>query len=334
MASTDRTICTFCTTYAIAIATCTSCTEQLCELCVATHKSARMFKGHDVVTMSPGPDQARSTYKDITEDKCVLCNRDYIGFYCEKHDYVGCGACTRRHHTLCGENVSDLLDTDTLKIPTSKLDKLRSESSKFDDEIDEAEIYVSRNTNTCRDEEAKCLADVKSFRARIDKELNQLQSKIEQGIRDTYRDIEKKQNQEASDLFGSAKKSNHQFKEELDTASERNQPTRVYIIYRRSINSIEKFRSEIERLKRSIHVEKLEFTPDQTLKATMLSKVKSFGSIGIRVVGSEEAPMTEAQSYAGHGASKQGVRQYCFLYYSKYPLIHTTTICYEQTLSC
>ena len=53
MASTDRTICTFCTTDAIAIATCTSCTEQLCELCVATHKSARMFKGHDVVTMSP-----------------------------------------------------------------------------------------------------------------------------------------------------------------------------------------------------------------------------------------------------------------------------------------
>ena len=305
MTSTDQTICTFCTTDAVAIATCNSCDEHLCKPCVATHKSARMFKGHDVVTMSPSLDQTRSTYKDITEEICPTCTRVCIVFYCGNHDYVGCGACTMRHHKLC-KNVTDLLDTNTVKIPTSKLDKLKSDTYTFDDELDEAELYVGRNTNTCSDDKAKCLSDVKSFRASIDKELDQLQSKMEKDIHDTYRDIEK-QNQEASDLCGSAKKKNHQFKEGLEKTSERNQPVRVYLYYQRAKRTLEQFRTEIDEYKRSFNMETNEFTPNKVLKETMLSKVKSFGSIAIKVEGSDEAPITETQSDAGNGASKQQV---------------------------
>jgi len=304
MATRSDLTCAFCTTDSVAIATCHHCKELLCKRCFEIHKSARVYQRHKVVLLGTGEDHLNNTYRDITEEMCITCTRECIAFYCETHDYVGCGACTMRHHKLC-KNVTDLSDTNNVKIPTSKLDQLKSDTYKFDDEIGQDKIYIGRNTNTCSDDKAKCLTDVKSFRASIDKELDQLQSKMEKDIHDTYRDIEK-QNQEASDLCGSAKKKNHQFKEELETTSERNQPVRVYLYYKRGKHTIEKFRAEISKYKR-FKMETYEFTPNNVLKTTMLSKVKSFGSIAIKVEGSDEAPITETQPDAGNGASKQQV---------------------------
>ena len=231
---------------------------------------------------------------DITESKCSTCNWDMTEFYCENHDYVGCGSCILRLHKNC-QNIADLLDNNIVKLPTSTLDQVRSDIYKFDEEIDEAARHIGRNTDKCNGDKAKCLSDVNSFRASIDKELDNLQSKMEKDINDKYCNIEKR-NHEASDLCQTTQTKNHQFKDELETTSERKHPARIYLIYRRAKHAMKKFRHEIEKDTLDARMETYEFVADETLNTTMLSKVKSFGSIGIKVVQSEEAPIKASQS--------------------------------------
>ena len=249
-------------------------------------------------------DQSSSYQNDITERKCLTCNRDLIAFYCENDDYVGCGSCIMRNHKHC-QNVTDLLDNNIVKLPASELDKVRSDIYKFDEEIDETERHVGRNAHTCNGNKVKCLSDVKSFRAIIDKELDNLQSKIEQDIKDKYSNIEKR-HQEASDLCRTTQTRNHQFKNELETTSERKHPARIYLVYRQAKHAMEKFRHELEKDTVDARMETYEFIANETLNTTMLSKVKSFGTIRIKVVGSEEAPNTESQvSESKHGSKAQ-----------------------------
>ena len=236
---------------------------------------------HNVVLLNVGGDHRL----DITDEKCQTCARDFIAFYCENHNYIGCGTCTMQSHRRC-EYVIDLTDDTNIQIQPDKLDAVTSDMYKFDNDIDEAEINVDRSTTLCKEDKAKCLSDVNDFRVSLDNELDQIHSHMETDIHATYIDIEQR-NQTAANTCKTARRINQQCKDELETTCKRYQPRRFYLAFRRATNVIEKFRPNIEKAKRDGPYETYAFIPDQTLKDTILSNVKNFGSIDIKG-GSEE----------------------------------------------
>ncbi|XP_078668871.1 E3 ubiquitin-protein ligase TRIM71-like [Branchiostoma floridae x Branchiostoma belcheri] len=110
--SVDRVPCDSCggTEEAVVVSRCLTCNDFLCESCVASHRTLKVFKGHLVVSL----DELRTgRYDGQTEKQEPTCDThagEKMRFYCKTDGVPVCRDCIVLDHPKPGHNVVNLAD--------------------------------------------------------------------------------------------------------------------------------------------------------------------------------------------------------------------------------
>ncbi|XP_060571111.1 E3 ubiquitin-protein ligase TRIM33-like [Ruditapes philippinarum] len=96
-----------------ADAFCETCNEFLCSPCLKAHRKLAISKNHVIKSKNEMP-ISREKQKDLCTELCSVHLTEIIKFYCEDHNFVGCGDCIVLSHKTCSvklvNNVSDNYD--------------------------------------------------------------------------------------------------------------------------------------------------------------------------------------------------------------------------------
>ena len=144
---------------------CTTCSEYICDDCVAFHRKFKEMRDHEIVSAPEVSKHVSIKPKAVSEVKCD-CNQNFVEFVCEDHNDVVCGACQTVKHRKCTTVLiqDKCLMADYIGYqPGRVLKKVKSLQNDIDALrlTSEAEI---RSVNTMTD---NCSAQIKTFRNQL-----------------------------------------------------------------------------------------------------------------------------------------------------------------------
>jgi hypothetical protein len=128
------------------------------------------------VLSPPGQSAVHGKKQAGSNEKCKTHVREYVKYYCRKHDMVTCGDCNVANHHGCKmEFISKLADkfenSSEFKDIVTKIEKLEAERKE-----NKVQLDSNRKENkTCLN---KALAEIKKFRKDINEHLDKVEKEI------------------------------------------------------------------------------------------------------------------------------------------------------------
>ncbi|XP_060582930.1 uncharacterized protein LOC132739271 [Ruditapes philippinarum] len=158
-----------------AEAFCETCNEFICSPCLKAHRKLAISKNHVIKSKDEMP-ISRKKQKDPCTELCSSHHTEIIKFYCEDHNYVGCGDCMVLSHKACSvklvNEVSDSYDTsEELVQIKKKIETLMRRISFYHDDF----VNGIKAADEMRD---KIIKDIHIFRQEINEYLDNAEADL------------------------------------------------------------------------------------------------------------------------------------------------------------
>ncbi|XP_060571089.1 uncharacterized protein LOC132729342 [Ruditapes philippinarum] len=158
-----------------AEAFCETCNEFLCSSCLKAHRKLAISKNHVIKSKNEMP-ISKEKQKDPCTELCSVHSTEIINFYCEDHNYVGCGDCIVLSHKTCSvklvNNVSDNYDAcEEFRQTKKKLESLQRRISSY-------QGIIVDSIKAADEMREKIMKDIHIFRQEINEYLDNTEADL------------------------------------------------------------------------------------------------------------------------------------------------------------
>ncbi|XP_045206722.2 uncharacterized protein LOC123558956 [Mercenaria mercenaria] len=275
---------------------CIQCKEHLCESCFKHHKKHKLSRHHTLLDKDSMPQSQRlsssTIHTRIPDDLTKPCHKhekEIIKFYCHDHKLLLCSVCITLEHPVTACNVNYIPEisgqiinsknyTDTLKT----MDTISNQSQK----ISQCVQKLTAKSNTSL---ANVLAEIQTFREKINQRLDELERKAE----DAAKSIQKDNNMRMKTLQTACDDVTKSLKTSMDSIKDLNtskQSDKLFVKLKEAEQIIKTKKNTIEKLA-VFDIEEYSFQPNKAIPF-LLEKEQSLGSLLQKTLKHEYFPPT------------------------------------------
>lgn len=223
--------------------------------------------------------------KDITDKKCTT-HGDPIRFYCSDHNAICCGLCLHNCHKNCKYS-ANLLEAKDLVQDTDEVLLFGINLQSMIEKLNRLQTTVSENKEKCDEWKYNGLKEVRDFRSKIDKQMNDLQETVEYDIEKRHSEIFSRLENIEKQCW-ETKKQLVDFQIKFQDERKDNLYGRMFCSAMDGSKEIGRTNTYIQKAMNDAEVTKYEFVPDESLKKFISDGVRSFGALRDNVIGSDE----------------------------------------------
>ncbi|XP_053391117.1 uncharacterized protein LOC128553943, partial [Mercenaria mercenaria] len=162
---------------------CQDCKEYLCSMCVRNHAKYATLKKHVLVDKDTDIDSISSrASSDLCTEHCYVHSREYVKFYCPRHNDLGCHDCMTMNHRICRiEFIPDILENFQ---KSEEYDNIVKNMNGIMSETSEALKVANKNSSAIQEWHASTIAEMQKYHTEINAFFTKNADEIEQKAKD------------------------------------------------------------------------------------------------------------------------------------------------------
>lgn len=262
----------------IAMGYCEVCHEYLCPACISYHKRLRMSKNHRILLGNDIPSKSTSqphidiSCSDVCEEHCG----NFVEYFCENHDEVGCGHCTIINHRSCKMNF--IPEVAQNYKGSNDYKNLKSKVKQVETHIRELEDQLKKQRKEMEDIHSTAINNIRQIRAEVNKFLDEKEEKLLEEVNQLRLENEKAL-QNVQERRKQDERQIVKIKNQLQTSS--NEVTKLFVASKRVKKTIEKINEDCIMVLNKFHITKYNVKASRPFKEILLAE-NSLGKLVIR----------------------------------------------------
>lgn len=249
---------------------CLQCEEYLCLTCFNQHLRGKKNRDHELVDVTEDEIKARKSAEEV--EKCKQHIGKRIGFYCRRHDCVGCESCIMADHHECKpENISAVSrnfdESDEFVDLKKKLNQVDVCNKKLAQ-------CLQTNKREFKDIQDKLLNEIRGFRKIINAYLDDAESIVKTEVNQLLsfnKDLLENLEKDCKSLTSKLKT----LREKLDTATYKEESLFIQTVQSKYV--VSELERQLSKCNHSVLKMKhynYDFIPDEKLKDMLSSRGK------------------------------------------------------------
>lgn len=162
---------------------CIECAENLCASCVKQHNRFAVMKSHQMLDKCV---DVKSKKQHLPSPRCRTHSGKIVDIYCPTHDVACCSVCVALEHSSCDEKMY-LPDAAKGFKASDKRKQFENDLTDIHTKICSKREAIQKHIQDLDEEEERLLMQVKEFREKINKHLDDMQDQTSEEIKSEFK---------------------------------------------------------------------------------------------------------------------------------------------------